>query len=258
MRQRPKVQALLRSQDRARPSLRPASPRASPSPALKQRLRALFLAAEERANARRWARGDSLFSEIVQLDPHNSQAHHALGMSGYAAAGPPRRRPVLRRALELQPGSYPALRSLVDRLQAEAPTPEALLAYRKLSRTADSALQRRFYLAKALALEGKPDEAEKELQRLLAAATALMPSLQVAAARQLLAQLFSARGCSRRLRAICPRQSRVQPLAFQQLTAVKRMTEADRPFIDRMRRLVEALISTSRRASTQLRPRQSL
>ena len=31
-----------------------------------------------------------------------------------------------------------------------------------------------------------------------------------------------------------------QPIAFQQLSAVKRMTEADRPLIDRVRRLVEA------------------
>ena len=217
-----------------------ASPRASPSPALKQRLRALSLAAEERANAGRWGEAMSLFREIVQLDPQNSQAHHALGMSWLRCGRPAEAAASLKRALDLQPGSDPALRSLVDRLQAEAPTPDALRACRKLSRTADSALQRRYYLAKALALEGKPDEAEKELQRLLAAATPLMPSLQVAAARQQLARLLSARGMFEEAARHLTQAVESQPVAFQQLTAVKRMAEADRPLIDRVRRLVEA------------------
>jgi tetratricopeptide (TPR) repeat protein len=160
---------------------------------------------------------------------------------GCAAARPAEAVASLQRALELRPGADPALRGFVDRLQAEAPTPDALRACRKLSRTADSALKRRYYLAKALALEGKADEAEKELQRLLAAATTLfMPSLQVAAARQLLAQLLSARGMFEEAARHLTLAVENQPIAFQQLTAVKRMTEDDRPLIDHVRRLVEA------------------
>lgn len=216
-----------------------ASPRASPSPALKQRLRALFLAAEERANAGRWPEAMSLFKEIVQLDPQSSQAHQALGMLWLRCGRPAEAATSLSRAMELRPGPDPALRGLVDRLQAEASTPDALRACRKLSRTADTALQRRYYLAKGLALEGKPDEAEKELQRLLGSATALRPSRQVAAARQLLAQLLSARGMFEEAARHLAQTVESQPIAFQQLTAVKRMTEADRPLIDRVRRLVE-------------------
>ena len=224
---------------RAEPPAQP-SPRVPPSPALKQRLRTLFLAAEGHANAGRSPEAMALFKEIVQLDPHNSQAHHALGMLWLRCGRPAEAVASLQRALELRPGSDPALRGLVDRLQAEAPTPDALRACRKLSRTADSALKRRYYLAKALVLEGKPDEAEKELERLLAGATPLMPSRQVAAARQLLAQLLSARGMFDEAARCLTQAVESQPIAFQQLTAVKRMTEADRTLIDRVRRLVEA------------------
>ena len=67
-----------------------------------------------------------------------------------------------------------------------------------------------------------------------------MPSRQVAAARQLLAQLLSARGMFEEAARHLTQAVESQPIAFQQLTAVKRMTEADRPLIDRVRRLVEA------------------
>ena len=103
-----------------------------------------------------------------------------------------------------------------------------------------SALQRRYYLAKALVLEGKPDEAEKELQRLLGSATPLMPSRQVAAARQLLAELLSARGKFDEAARHLTQAVESQPIAFEQLTAVEPMPEADRPLIDRVRLLAEA------------------
>ena len=47
---------------------------------------------------------------------------------------------------------------------------DAVITYRRLSRRAGDPLERRRYLAKALAIEGKWDEAEKELRRLLAQA----------------------------------------------------------------------------------------
>jgi tetratricopeptide (TPR) repeat protein len=75
---------------------------------------------------------------------------------------------------------------------------------------------------------------------LLAAAPLLAPSLQVAAARQLLAQLLSARGMFEEAACHLIQAVERQPIAFQQLTAVKRITEAARPLIDRVRRLVEA------------------
>ena len=51
--------------------------------------------------------------------------------------------------------------------RARGGEPEALLADRRLSRTADDPLERRRYSAKALAMEGKLEEAEKELRSLL-------------------------------------------------------------------------------------------
>ena len=225
--------------ERAEPPAQ-ASPRASPSPALKQRLRALSLAADERANAGKWAEAVSLFKEIVQLDPQSWQAHQALGTLWLRSGWPAQAVTSLEQALELQQAPDPALRAFVERLQAEAQTPDALRACRKLSRTAESALQRRYYLARAFVLEGKLDEAEKELQRLLGSATPLMPSRQVAAARQLLAELLSARGKFDEAARHLTQAVESQPIAFEQLTAVKRMTEADRPLIDRVRLLAEA------------------
>ena len=67
-----------------------------------------------------------------------------------------------------------------------------------------------------------------------------MPSRQVAAARQLLAELLSARGKFEEAARHLTQAVESQPIAFEQLTAVKRMTEADRPLIDRVRLLAEA------------------
>jgi tetratricopeptide (TPR) repeat protein len=223
--------------ERAEPRAR-AVPRAPPSPALKQKLRALLLAAQEHANAGRWAVAVSLFKEIVQFDPQSWQAHQALGMLWLRCGRPAEAVASLQRALELRPDSDPALRGLVDRLQAEAPTPDALRACRKLSRTADSGLKRRYYLAKALALEGKPEEAEVVLERLLATTPRLAPPMQFAAVRQLLARLLSERGKFEEAAGHLTQTVGSQPIAFQQLTAIKRMTEADRALIDRVRQLV--------------------
>jgi tetratricopeptide (TPR) repeat protein len=235
-----------------------ASPRASLSPALKQKAVGPVSRRRGAREYRKIAEAMSLFKEIVQLDPQSSQAHQNLGMLWLRSGRPAEAVASLQRALELRPGSDPALRGFVDRLQAEAPTPDALRACRKLSRTADSALKRRYYLAKALALEGKPDEAERELERLLAAATPLMPPLQVAAARQLLAQLLSARGMFEEAARYLTQAVESQPIAFQQLTAVKRMTAADRP-VDRSRESTPRSFGTRRGVAHphELRARQS-
>ncbi len=244
---------------RAEPPAQP-SPRVPPSPALKQRLRTLFLAAEGHANAGRSPEAMALFKEIVQLDPHSSQAHHALGMLWLRCGRPAEAVASLQRALELRPGSDPALRGLVDRLQAEAPTPDALRACRKLSRTADSALKRRYYLAKALVLEGKPDEAEKELERLLAGAT---PSCRPGRSQRrgnCLRSFSQARGHVRR-GARCPTgRPRGRPTdRLPAAGAVKRI-DRGRSDVDRSRASARRSARTRRGVPHphQLRPRQGL
>ena len=94
----------------------------------------------------------------------------------------------MQRAVELKPGFDSALGHLATALLQLGREHEALLAYRRLSRSADDPVARRFYLAQALKMEGKLEEAEKELRGLLAQAP------QMARARALLGELLSNRG----------------------------------------------------------------
>ena len=204
----------------------------SPLPELKQRLRALSLAAKQHAEAGRWANAIATLSQITHLDPMNAQAHHDLGAAWLKGGRHAEAAASLQRAVELRPGSS-ALRQLVDRMQAEARTPEALRACRRLSRTADSALERRYYMAKALMIEDKTEEAEKELRRLLAQAP------QLAAARVLLAQILSERGMLDEAAEHLTVAVEVIPQAFHSLAIAKRMREPDRPLVDRMRLYAE-------------------
>ena len=196
---------------------------------------ALRRSAEALTRAGRW--GDALkpFADIARLDPDNAQAHFHLGaalrMRGFtneAAAS-------LRRALELKPGFDDALAELAQTLE-DAPSrlPEAAPVYRKLSRRAAEPKTRLFYSAKALALEGKLEEATDEARRALAIAP------RDAKARILLATLLTDRGLFDEAAQEYAQAVDANPQWFYRMAMVKRFTEADRPLIDRMRRLVEA------------------
>ena len=82
-------------------------------------------------------------------------------------------------------------------------------------------------------MEGKPEEAEKELRGLIALAP------QMARARALLGELLSDRGMFEEAADHLAKATEDFPPAFQQLAVVKRMTEADRPLMDRMRGVAE-------------------
>jgi tetratricopeptide (TPR) repeat protein len=103
-----------------------------------------------------------------------------------------------------------------------------LAIHYKLSRLLDDPLERRHHLAEALALEGKYSEAEMELRRVLAVAPEKVGS------RDLLAQLLSFRGMFEEAQQRLAKVVVADPEAFRRLTNIKRMTEADRPLIDRM------------------------
>jgi tetratricopeptide (TPR) repeat protein len=200
---------------------------------LRRRLRALFLAGKQHFDARRWAEAIPPFREIVQLDPNNPQAHHDLGMTLLFCGRPAEAAASLERAVELKPGFDSALGHLAAALHQLGREPEALHAYQRLSRSADDPISRRFYLAQALNMEGKLEEAENEVLLLLATAP------HMARARALLGELLSNRGMFEEAARHLTQAAEVFPPAFLELTVVKRMTETDRPLVDRMRILAD-------------------
>ncbi len=136
-----------------------------PPDAVRQRLERLLLEAKRHFDARRWDEAIALFREIVRYDPNNPQAHHDLGMIWLFSGRPAEAAASLERAVELKPGFDSALGHLATALLQQGREGEALLAYRRLGRSADDPAARRFYLALALKMEGRPEEAEKELAR---------------------------------------------------------------------------------------------
>jgi tetratricopeptide (TPR) repeat protein len=210
-----------------------AAPGSPPSPPVRQRLQALHLAARNYCDAGRWAEAIPLFHEIARLEPTRPQAHGDLGVAYLHCGRLPEAAASLQRAVEMRPGFDMALRGLVEALVLQGLESEALPACRRLSRTADDPLERKQYSARALAMEGKPEDAEKELLSLLVLAP------KRAETRLLLGQLLSSRGKFEEAARHLAQASEAIPSAFQQLTMVKRMSEPDRPLVDRMRDLAE-------------------
>ncbi len=216
------------AETRAAPAFE-ASPPADP----KARLRALSLLAKEQTAAGQWANAIVTYSQIAELDPMNAQAHYDLGAAWLSSGRQAEAAASFQRAVDLRPGSNAPLRRQIDRLQAEGHSNDALRACRRLSRTGDSAFERRHYLAKALILEGNAEEAEKELRRLVAQAPRLT------ATRLELARLLLERGTFDEAAQQLAEVVEIIPSAFYELTLAKRMAEADRPLVERTRDLVE-------------------
>jgi tetratricopeptide (TPR) repeat protein len=213
---------------------RPATAQRSVSSSVRREgLQSLFLAAKQRFDAGRWAEAIPLFREIAQLDPNSAQAHYNLGLAWLFSGRPAEAAVSMQRAVELKPGFDKALGHLASALLQQRRDREALLVYRRLSRTADDPLARRLYSAQALAMEGRREEAETELRCLLALAP------QMAKARARLGELLSDRGMFEEAGRCFAQAVDAFPPAFQKLTMVKRMTEADRPLVERMRALTE-------------------
>jgi Flp pilus assembly protein TadD len=200
---------------------------------MSERLEALFLAATQHWDGGRWAEAISLFQEIVRLDPNSPEARYHLGVACLSVGRLAEAAASLERAAELKPNFDRALSQLAFALLRQGREPEALLVYRKLSRVADDRLARLHFSALALEMEGKEEEGENELRRLVALAPELAQS------RALLGEFLSKRGEFEEAALHLAEAAEVFPPAFEQLTAVKRMTEADRPLMDRMRVLAE-------------------
>jgi tetratricopeptide (TPR) repeat protein len=230
-----KYKHCCKSRDARADSRRGATQNAPSSPGLKERFEALALAGKQHGEAGRWAEAVIAFRELVGLMPELAEARSDLGIACLALGRLDEAAANLQRAVELRPSFELALVHLASVLLQLGRDSEALVAYRRLSRRAADPLERRRYLAQSLAIEGKWDEAEKEFRRLLAQA----PSH--AEARRLLAELLSERGMLDEAAQHLAQAAEVLPAAFQRLTIVKRMTEADRPLIERVRANVERL-----------------
>jgi tetratricopeptide (TPR) repeat protein len=209
--------------------------RSASSADVRKRSRALLDAAQKHWAAEHWSQANTLFQEIVRLNPSNAEAHCDLGVTYVRLGRLQAATASLRRALELRPGLVRALRHLAETLEPQGREAEALFAYRKLARTAESPVERLRYSAKALVVEGKLDEADTELRRALAVAP------QDAESHVLLGQLLSDRGMFEDAAPHLTLAIEALPSVFQRLTAIKRMTEADRPLVDRMRSVAERL-----------------
>jgi tetratricopeptide (TPR) repeat protein len=195
----------------------------------RRRLEGLTLAAKAHCDAYRWADATPLLHEVVRFDPNNAEAHYNFGIACQACDRSAEAVAHLQRAVELRPSFELALAHLAAGLIQQMREPEALAAYRKLSRRAEDPLARRLYSARALAMEGKRDEAETELRRLLALAP------QLVEARTFLGELLSNRGAFEEAADHLTMAVEGFPAAFQKLAAVKRFKETDRPLVERMR-----------------------
>jgi tetratricopeptide (TPR) repeat protein len=206
----------------------PAVPR---SPATDRRLQTLFAAVKECVDEKGWAEAIPLFREMARLDPRNAATRHNLGVACLTVGLSAEAAASLELAVQL--GSDKSLPFLVDALELEGRGSDAARACRKLSRTAVNAHDRRRSLARALILEKSLEEAEKELRPLLVVGS---PD---SSTRLLFARLLAFRGAFEEAAQHLTQAIETAPWALQQLTEVKRMAEADRPLLDRMRTVAE-------------------
>ncbi len=193
------------------------------------RARALFGVAMRLWDAGRRVEAIAALREVVRRDPGTPDAHYNLGYAYYRMGRLLEAAASFRRTLELRPSFDEALGPLASCLEHLGQEGEAVDAFRRLSRSARNAVERHMYLGKALLMEGRREEAEKELR--LAAAIAPENARAQTFLGRLLVEEGSFEEAWRRLTVAVE----TEPAAFQALSETKRMTEADRPLIERMR-----------------------
>jgi tetratricopeptide (TPR) repeat protein len=194
---------------------------------------ALSRAAREHWEAGRWVEANSLYREIVKLSPSKPQAHHDLGITFLRLGMLAEAAGSLQKAIDLRPSFESALTHLAYVQEELGQEDDALSIYRRLSRSVEGVAQRRYYMAKVLTMEGRREEAEIELRRVVV----IEPGF--ASARVLLGWLLAERGHFDEAAQQLTDAIDVSPSAFQQLCAVKRMTEADRTLVTRMSHLAQ-------------------
>ena len=211
-------------------------PSALPEPSRPPKTRRQELASRSKllADSGRWAEAIPQFRELARLDPQSAEAHRDLGAaylrcSRYAEAAAS-----LKRALDIRPSFEIALRDLLVALEPLARESEALATCRKLARIVKDPIERRFFAVRMLMKENRVEEAERDLRQALA----LAPGH--AGMRLLLGQLLGSKGAFEEAADHLAAAAESIPSAYNLLTTAKRMTEADRPLVDRMRLVLEA------------------
>jgi tetratricopeptide (TPR) repeat protein len=194
--------------------------------------------ARRAAASRLWAEGKSdealvAFGEAVRIDPNDPDGHFHLGVAHFRLGHLSYAVECLVTASRLRPHFRDAVALLATILENLGRKSDACSAFRKLSHMTEGVLERRYFSAKALILEGKLDEAEKELRRVIAAA----PDHSRAQAH--FGLLLSMRGKFEEALPHLMSAIDTFPEVFQSLVDWKRLTEDDRPLVDRMLRVAE-------------------
>jgi tetratricopeptide (TPR) repeat protein len=178
--------------------------------------------------AGRRAESIGAFQEAARLEQSSPDAHYDLGVACFLEGRLAEAVEAFRCAVQLRPSFEKALHPLAFALAELGWTREASAVYRRLSRMAKDGVSRRYFLANALMLDGELEEAEKELRRVIAVAP------KHARAQFVLGRLLSNRGSFGEAELHLIQIVDILPDAFQLLSGARRMTEADRPLLDRM------------------------
>ena len=198
------------------------------SPELRQRLRALSTEAKKRWIAGRWLEAIPLVTKITRLDPLSAQAHRDLGVTYLCCGRFTQAATSLQRAVDLRPSDEDALRYLLDALERQGREAEALEVCRKLRDAAKDEADKGYFAAKVLIKEGRSEDAERELQRLVTLAPKRAQTLHR------IGRLLSDLGKFLEAELVLVQATEKMPTAFPALADIKRMKEEDRPLLNRM------------------------
>ena len=210
------------------------------------KLQALARSGKEHWEAERYTSAADCYRELARLQPTKAEAYYDLGLAlarcgrlGEAAQS-------LENAVKLKPSLTQALTHLAHVYEVGGKELEALEVYRRLSRLVGGPLDRPYYAAKTLAMDGRLDEAEEKLRRLVAAAPRFAP------ARLAYGQLLLDRGKFQEAEPEFVSAVESIPSAFEKLTQVRPMTVSDRAMIERMQAAVtEARLDVETRVAIE-------
>ncbi|MGA9869509.1 MAG: sulfotransferase [Acetobacteraceae bacterium] len=182
--------------------------------------------------ARRIEAADAAFRQALTLDPKLAAAHHGLGIALQLQG---RAEPAIaahRRAIALAPGLADGHNRLGDLLHSVGDTAGAAEAFQRVYAVSPNTTGGRLARAKALIIANSPEQAEVALRR----AVALDPTSAEAA--RLFGTLLATAGRFHEAAAQLERSLAIDPTQvspFHDLMHCRRLSEADRPLVERMR-----------------------
>jgi tetratricopeptide (TPR) repeat protein len=176
------------------------------------------------------------FSSAIAAKPDFGPAYHGLGMALEAEGNATMAVDVLRQAVALSPKLADAHARIGTLMMSLSRRPEAIASLRRAAEVAPQADIGRLSLAKALMAEERQDEAIAVLRRLLARNPTNFD------ARVMLGDVLSYGGWFEEAEQEYQRAIKTgnQPIsAYQGLVNLRKLTEADRPLVEGMRRVLQ-------------------